>query len=145
MNNNSSIILGYIGSSLVSINLIPQIITIIKKQSGKNISYLTCFTNIIACSLMLVYGIVNKLIPVIMCNSMIMLSSIIIASLKKYYNFINKKSNDEYNKVENKNSDLIENFSEEKIIEISEEQSKLTNSKNEDNLICQTDLVLENV
>lgn len=93
MDKNIANIFGYIGSSLVSINLIPQIITMIKKRSGKNISYLTCSTNILACGFMLIYSWKNKLIPVIICNSLIMISSIIIISLKKYFNFVNKKNN----------------------------------------------------
>lgn len=90
--NEIADILGYIGSSLVSINLIPQIIVIIKNKSGKDVSYLTSLTNIIACVLMLVYGLNKKLIPVIICNSLILISSIIIFCLKKYYE--NIKSND---------------------------------------------------
>lgn len=94
-------IFGYIGSSLVSVNLIPQIITIIKKKSGKNISYLTCSINIVACGFMLFYGYSKQLIPVIICNGLILFFSIIILTLKKYYNIVNNYSINQNNIMKN--------------------------------------------
>ncbi len=124
--NEIADILGYIGSSLVSINLIPQIIVIIKNKSGKDLSYLTSLTNVVASVLMLVYGINKKLIPVIICNSLILMSSIIILSLKKYYENINSYD------VKNNYSGIINNVN-----NITEQNIKIsmTDLKNQNNLI----------
>ena len=116
MNDKIIEIFGYLGSSLVSINLIPQIITIIKNKSGENISNITCVINIFACGFMLVYAYSKQLIPIIICNGLILISSIIILSLKKYYLITNNYScNIINNKLESNN-----NFDLEKIKNISE-------------------------
>lgn len=85
MNENIINIFGYIGSCLVSINLIPQIIKIIKKKSGNNISYLTILINILASIFMLLYGYYKILFPVIISNGLIFISSLAILYLKKNY------------------------------------------------------------
>ena len=112
MNDKMIDVFGYIGSSLVSINLIPQIITIIKNKSGENISNTTCIINIIACGFMLFYGYSKQLIPIIICNGLILISSIIILSLKKYYIIINYpiiRNNTLDNKLENTLENNLEN------------------------------------
>ncbi len=81
-------IIGYIGSFFISLNLIPQILTIIKKKSGKNISYFSLTINIIASILMLIYSIDKKLYPIIISNVVIFISSFFILFLKKYYKII---------------------------------------------------------
>lgn len=78
-------IIGYMGSFFISLNLIPQILTIIKKKSGKNISYFSLTINIIASILMLIYGIYKKLYPIIISNVVIFISCFLILFLKKYY------------------------------------------------------------
>ncbi len=85
MDNNTINIFGYVGSFLISINLIPQIFRIIKKKSGKNISWFTLNINVLASVFMLVYGIQSRLYPVIISNSLVLISSIVIIVLKKYY------------------------------------------------------------
>jgi MtN3 and saliva related transmembrane protein len=122
--NEIADVLGYIGSSLVSINLIPQIIVIIKNKSGTDVSYLTNLTNIIACIFMLVYGLNKKLIPVIISNSLILISSIIIFCLKKYYENIN--SND----VTNNYLGIINNVN-----NIEKIQTSISDLENQNNLI----------
>ncbi len=81
-------IFGYIGSFLVSINLFPQIVRIVKKKSAKNISYGTIGINILASIFMLIYSVQKTLIPIIISNCLIFLSSILIAYLKQYYTLI---------------------------------------------------------
>jgi uncharacterized protein with PQ loop repeat len=51
MNDFTVNIFGYIGSFLISINLIPQIIRTIQKKSSKNMSYITLVINLLACFL----------------------------------------------------------------------------------------------
>lgn len=87
---NSTNIFGFIGSFLVSINLIPQIYKMIMKKSGKDISYFSLFLNILASLFMLAYAFESKLYPVIISNTIILLSSVIIIGLKKYFNFLLK-------------------------------------------------------
>lgn len=96
-------IIGYIGSFFVGINLIPQIMKILKKQSGKNISYFTIIINIIASILMLIYGSCKKLYPIMISNSLIFISSIIIFCMKKYYK---NKQIDNVNKQINCNENI---------------------------------------
>jgi len=68
-------IIGYIGSFFISLNLIPQIFTIIKKRSGKNISYFSVGINIIASILMLTYSTHKKLYPIMISNVVIFITS----------------------------------------------------------------------
>lgn len=82
---NYIFISGYIGSFLVSINLIPQIIRIVQKKSGKNISYFAQGLNILASIFMLIYSVDKLLPPVIISNTVIIISSLFIVFLKKYY------------------------------------------------------------
>ena len=98
MNENIINIFGHIGSCLVSINLIPQIVKIIKKKSGNNISYLTIILNILASIFMLLYGYYKFLYPVIISNSVILMSSLTILYFKKYYNTEN--NNDYVEQIE---------------------------------------------
>lgn len=51
MNDLTINIFGYIGSFLISINMIPQIIRTIQKKTSKNMSYLTLSINLLACFL----------------------------------------------------------------------------------------------
>lgn len=78
-------IFGYIGSFLISVNLIPQIVRTIQKKSSKNMSYITLWINLLACFFMLIYGYEKNLYPIIISNSVIALSTIILIFLKKYY------------------------------------------------------------
>ena len=84
-------IFGYVGSALVSVNLFPQIVKIIKKKSAKNISYSSIGINILASIFMLIYSVKKMLIPIIISNCVIFLSSMIIVYLKQYYTLIVKE------------------------------------------------------
>lgn len=92
MNDFTINIFGYIGSFLISINLIPQIIRTIQKKSSKNMSYITLVINLLACFLMLVYGYEKNLYPIIISNIIIGICSITLICLKKYY-FIMEQNN----------------------------------------------------
>jgi uncharacterized protein with PQ loop repeat len=85
MNNNYEYI-GYTGSFLISINLIPQIYHIQKIKSAEQISNLSIFLSIIACVFMITYGVFIKKIPIIISNSMIFLFYSIILYFKIWFN-----------------------------------------------------------
>ncbi len=113
MNETTVNIIGYIGSFFISKNLIPQKSTIMKKKSGKNISYFTIVINIIASILMLVYSINKKLYPVIISNVVIFVSSFLILFLKKHY----KVSELNYSNLSNGGVQVINKIQPDEIIE----------------------------
>jgi uncharacterized protein with PQ loop repeat len=75
-------ILAYIGIFIVSINLFPQIYLIIKTKNADSISYLTYLMNSISSVLLIIYAYNFKLIPILIGNSMIFSSSLVIIILK---------------------------------------------------------------
>ncbi len=133
MNESTINVIGYIASFFISLNLFPQILTIIKKKSGKNISYFSIVMNIIATVLMFVYSINKKLYPVIISNVVIFISSFIILILKKYYKSIelnyynlsnnNNNDNNNNNNNDNNNNQVINKIQLDEIIEIEFENS----------------------
>jgi len=78
-------ILAYIGIFIVSINLIPQIFLIIKTKKVDSISYETYFMNLVSTSLLITYAYNLNLMPILIGNSMVFLSSSIIIFLKYKY------------------------------------------------------------
>lgn len=82
--NNTNII-GYCGSFLISINLLPQIIYIYKNKNAESISVLTNIINICSSSLMIYYAYSINTIPIIVSNVMIFSSSLVIIFLKYYF------------------------------------------------------------
>ena len=71
-------ILGILGSVLVGISFIPQTYLVIKKKEVKNISKWFILINIISSGLMIIYGIINLIIPMIIANSSVLLNNLII-------------------------------------------------------------------
>jgi len=78
-------ILAYIGIFIVSINLIPQIFLIIKNKKAESISYETYFMNLVSSSLLIIYAYNLNLMPILIGNSMVFLSSSMIIFLKYKY------------------------------------------------------------
>ena len=74
--------IGYAGSSLISINLIPQVYHIQKIKSADQISNLSIGTSMIASILMITYGLLIKKIPIVISNSMIFLFYLVIIYFK---------------------------------------------------------------
>ena len=88
MNINKEIIanvLGYLGAILISIILIPQIIHMIRKKSGKDISYIFLSLNLLSGIIWLFYGIILLEYPLLISNTVIIISNIIIFILKYKY------------------------------------------------------------
>lgn len=82
--------IGYTGSMLISINLIPQIIHIYKIKNADSLSNLSIFLNILASLVMITYGVFIIKIPIIISNSMIMLFYGFIGYFKYIYQIPNK-------------------------------------------------------
>jgi len=77
--------IAYVAITLVSLNLFPQIYLIIKNKSATSISYLTYILSVISSSLLIYYAYTLNLIPILLGNSMILLTSITIICLKYKY------------------------------------------------------------
>ena len=75
---NTIDILGILGSVLVGISFIPQTYLVIKNKEIKNISKWFILINVISSGLMIVYGIINLIIPMIIANSSVLLNNLII-------------------------------------------------------------------
>jgi uncharacterized protein with PQ loop repeat len=82
-------ILAYIGISIVSINLFPQIYLIVKNKNADSVSYLTYIMNIFSSILLIVYACVYDLMPILVGNMMVAITSFIIIILKYKYSIIN--------------------------------------------------------
>ncbi len=76
---------GYIGSLLISINLIPQIYHIYKIKNAKSISVISFILNVFSSILMIIYGLLINKIPIIISNSMVLIFSVIMLFLKHLY------------------------------------------------------------
>jgi len=84
--------IGYTGSLLISINLIPQIYHIYRIKNAKSISIISFIINVISSILMIIYGLLIQKIPIIISNSMVLIFSIIMLFLKYLY----KEENDNF-------------------------------------------------
>ena len=78
-------ILGYIAICIVSINLFPQIFLIIKNENAVSVSYTTYIMNIISSLLLIIYAYDFSLLPILVGNVMILLTSLSIVVLKYKY------------------------------------------------------------
>jgi MtN3 and saliva related transmembrane protein len=67
--------IGLFGSFLSSITFLPQVIQVYKTQSAKDLSLNMLIIIVTSCIVWLVYGIARGLLPVIICNAIIMLLS----------------------------------------------------------------------
>jgi len=78
-------ILAYIAICIVSINLFPQIFLIIKNKNADSVSYLTYIMNMISSILLIIYAFDFNLIPILVGNVMILVTSFTILLLKYRY------------------------------------------------------------
>ena len=76
---------GYIGASLLSLLLTPQIYLTCKTKNTKGLSYLFMIINLFICINFIVYGIGIKSNPIIISNSFSFLSTIILIICKYKY------------------------------------------------------------
>jgi MtN3 and saliva related transmembrane protein len=82
---NFNDVLGYIAITLVSLNLFPQIYSIIKHKSARVISYATYSMTLVSSILLVIYAYNLQLYPILIGNSMVFLTSATILYLKYLY------------------------------------------------------------
>ena len=73
------ILIGYIGSFLLSITFIPQLVHLYNIKDSSGISKIFVGINIIGTMCMLTYGIHDKLLPIILSNSVILFLSTVLS------------------------------------------------------------------
>ena len=83
--------IGYSGGVILSLCLIPQIVTIIKTKQVNNISYLWQFLYILGIIFHLYYGIYYNLAPIYIPTAIELFFVLILLGLKIYYE---RKKND---------------------------------------------------
>lgn len=83
------VIVGHVGSVLSSLTFMPQVWQAWKTKSVGDLSLLMMFIVATSCLVWLVYGIALSLWPVIICNSIIFLLSLLLIYFK--FTFPNKK------------------------------------------------------
>ena len=113
-------VMGYFGGGLLSACLIPQIIKIIKTQSGDDLSYTWQILSVIGLVLFLSYGIYFNLLPVYIPVSFELTLIIILIILKYYY---------EHNKKNKISKDTSSKVTTSKVTNSKVTTSKVTNSK----------------
>jgi MtN3 and saliva related transmembrane protein len=72
MNNQIVESIGLLGSFLSSITFLPQVIQVYKTKSAKDLSLNMLLIIITSCIVWLVYGVAKNLLPVIICNAIIL-------------------------------------------------------------------------
>lgn len=77
--------LGYLGSVISMLTLIPQIIKMSKTKSVKDISAATLIIQILNVSVWLAYGILSKNVPLIVVNVFMFTNTALLIILKKKY------------------------------------------------------------
>ena len=81
-------ILGYSGSFLISIILLPQIIHTYKKKDTKSLSYIFLLIGVLASILMIIYSVLIKAIPILIANTLYLIGNLTLIIMK--YKFDNK-------------------------------------------------------
>ena len=89
MNNNYEYI-GYTGTFLISINLIPQVYHIYKIKNAESISTLSIVLNILSAIVMIAYGLLIQKMPIVISNGMIFIFNCNICYFKYIYNDLNE-------------------------------------------------------
>ena len=109
------IVCGYISSFLAILAQLPQLITIIKHKSGKNLSYPYLCLIMIDCILYIVYGsgflFYNNFdgIPIILSGFIPFLITFIILILKVFFTILKKKEKSDNTINNNNNTNNINN------------------------------------
>jgi MtN3 and saliva related transmembrane protein len=79
-------IIGIIAGLLIIISFIPQLITIIKNRSSRDISIIMYFLLLVAQILWMVYGILKSDLQIIMTNAITSFLTILIIGFSLYFN-----------------------------------------------------------
>lgn len=82
-------LLGLLGGSITSFGSIPQIIKMIKTRETRDLSWYMILSWIIGLFFSLLYGILIHQLPIIITSAISMLLTMIITTLKAYYEVCN--------------------------------------------------------
>lgn len=82
---------GLIGATLSTILYLPQIYHIIRRKSADDLSYIFIFLTLLACTSWVIYGIMEVSYPIIICDSIIFILTLIMLILKFYYSYEDNK------------------------------------------------------
>ena len=85
-------IIGYIGGSILSICLIPQIVKIIKTKSAKDISYVWQVTCLVGLIFIQTHNVLKNILPLVIPGSLEILCYVITLLLKIYYDHYAKQT-----------------------------------------------------
>jgi len=79
-------IVGYIAAVVGTSLMLPQVIKSIKTKHVADLSFMMVILYFLNCVLWLVYGVLISAMPVILCNAIAIIISIILMTLKVKYN-----------------------------------------------------------
>lgn len=74
--------IGHIGSALSSITFIPQVYQTWKSKTAKDLNILTLFIVFFSTIIWVIYGVGKNLWPVIICNTIICVLSVLLIIFK---------------------------------------------------------------
>lgn len=101
------VVCGYLSTVFALITQLPQVITIIKHRSGKNLSYPYLTLIMVDCIMYVLYGIGFLLdnnqdgIPIILSGTIPFIITLLLLILKIYFNVSKIKKKDTETKIEN--------------------------------------------
>jgi len=75
-------ILGYLATSLNVVMLVPQVLRTWNTKQTRDLSFVTLLIFLIACILWILYGLENNAIPVIVANSIVGISNLVLIIIK---------------------------------------------------------------
>lgn len=75
-------IIGYIAGGMTTIAFLPQLIKVYKSKSAKDISFRSFFLFVLGVIGWLIYGILLKAPPIIICNALTLVIALCILALK---------------------------------------------------------------
>jgi MtN3 and saliva related transmembrane protein len=80
-------ILGFACAFFTATLYLPQLLHIIKSKSAKDVSMIFVVMNVFTAILWIVYGYFLDSLPIIICDSVVLLISILILISKIYYDY----------------------------------------------------------
>ena len=80
-------IIGYVGGSILSICLIPQIVKMIRTQSAKDISYVWQITCLVGLIFIQTHNILKNILPLVIPGSIEIFCYVLTLFLKIYYDY----------------------------------------------------------
>lgn len=86
-----ALIIGYIGGSILAVQLIPQIVKVIRRKSAKDLSYVTLCLYIIGGTLTIVYGILIDQPPIFATVSFSLTCNVSLLLMKLLFDLRDKK------------------------------------------------------